>query len=322
MRYTISFLMASTAALAEPPLVVTDIPPVHSLAAAVMQGVGEPELLLEKGASEHHAQLRPSQAAGLADAGLVVWVGPELTPWLADALQVRPEGAATLALLAAKDTARQDYAAMGHEGQEEGHGEAGHDEAGHDEAGHEDHDDHSEGEDHSHAGLDPHAWLDPGNAKAWARLIAAELGRLDPENAATYAANAEAAAVAIDAADARARALLAPVQGRPLVAYHDAYGYFAAHYGLTMAGTVALGDAADTGARHLAELQARIGGLSGLCLLPEVQHDASRLAQLAETTGATLTAPLDPVGSSLPPGPQLYPELLTALAQTISSCAP
>ena len=33
-----------------------------------MGDLGTPELLLEKGASEHDFQLRPSQAAGLADA--------------------------------------------------------------------------------------------------------------------------------------------------------------------------------------------------------------------------------------------------------------
>ena len=45
----------------------------------------------------------------------------------------------------------------------------------------------------------------------------------------------------------------APVKDRPFIAFHDAYGYFTAHYGLTMAGTVSAGDAAAPGARHLAD---------------------------------------------------------------------
>ena len=38
---------------AEPPKVATDIAPVHSLAARVMQGVGTPDLIVRPGASAH-----------------------------------------------------------------------------------------------------------------------------------------------------------------------------------------------------------------------------------------------------------------------------
>ena len=90
MRYIISSAVASLActlpAWAEVPKVVTDIHPVHALVSQVMGDLGAPVLLLERGASEHDFQLRPSQAADLADADLVVWIGPELTPWLDRAL--------------------------------------------------------------------------------------------------------------------------------------------------------------------------------------------------------------------------------------------
>ncbi len=328
MRYIISLLLTSTAALAEVPSVVTDIPPVHSLAAAVMQGVGEPVLLLEKGASEHHYQLKPSQAGQIADAGLVIWVGPELTPWLDGALDNRPEGAALLTLLSAEGTYRQDFGAAkageahDHE-HEHDHEDHGHDEAAKAEDGHDDHDhhghDHAE-EGHVHEGLDPHAWLDPANGKAWAGLIAAELSRLDPENAATYAANAAAAVAAIDAADAQAAALLAPVKDRPFVAFHDAYGYFVGHYGLALAGTVALGDAGTPGAQRLAELSALVAEGGAACLFPEAQHDPALIAQLAEGTSAKVGGTLDPAGATMEPGPGLYPALLVAMAQTIADC--
>ena len=170
MRYIISFLLASTAlpALAEVPKVVTDIPPVHSLAAAVIGDLGTPVLLLDRGASPHGFQLRPSQMQAVAGADLVLWVGPELSPWLEKALSARPEGADALALLDAPGTYLQDFAA-----QED------HD---HDHAGDDDHDDTEH--DHDHTGIDPHAWLDPENVKLWTQLIATELSRLDPENAA------------------------------------------------------------------------------------------------------------------------------------------
>jgi zinc transport system substrate-binding protein len=327
MRYIISLLMTSTAALAEVPVVVTDIPPVHSLAAAVMEGVGKPELLLEKGASEHSYQLKPSQAASIANAGLVIWIGPELTPWLEAVLANRPANAASLGLLQATGTYTQGYGATG--GHDD-HAEDGAKET--EEAGHDDHDhaaeegakaDAAAADDHSghgHQGLDPHAWLDPANGRLWAGLIAAELARLDPENAATYAANAQRTVAAIDAADAQATALLASAQGKGFVAFHDAFGYYFGHYGLTMAGTIALGDASAPGAARLVGLQDMIAAGSVACLFPEVQHDPALITQLAEGTGVPVGTALDPSGAVMAPGPALYPGLLTGLAQSISEC--
>lgn len=304
MRYIITLLLTATPAVAEVPSVVTDIPPVQSLVAQVMGDLGQPELLLARGADEHDFQLKPSQARAVADAGLVVWVGPELTPWLDSALAVRPAGAAALALLDAEGTLRRAY------------GEAGPGETDED-AGN----DHGHDHGHDHGAEDPHAWLDPGNARVWLGLIAVELGRLDPEHAATYAANAAAAAEGIAALDAEVAGLLAPVKDRPILTYHDAYGYFAEHYGLRVIGSIAEGDAAAPGAAKLAGLREAVAAGLGVCLFPEMQHDPKLIAQLAEDTGTKIGAALDPVGSSLEPGPGAYAALMRGLAGAIAECA-
>jgi zinc transport system substrate-binding protein len=342
MRYIISLLLTSVAApaMAEVPRVVTDIPPVHSLVAQVMGDLGQPDLLLEKGANAHSFQLRPSQAAGLQEAGLVVWIGPEMTPWLNRALE-GTSNAKELRLLAAEGTFRQEFGAegahdhgagaghdeaghdeAGHEGHdhgteekaEAGHDDHGHDEAGHDEAGHDDH------ADHAHTGLDPHAWLDPANAGHWLGLIAAELSAQDSENAAIYAANAEKAQAELAALDSEITALLAPVKDKPLVVFHDAYGYFGGHYGLTIAASIAEGDAANPGAKHIAELEALLRE-GPVCLFPEANHDPKLVAQLAEATGLTPAGALDPEGSFIEPGAALYGQMLRAMATTIADCA-
>ena len=98
-------------AMAEVPRVMTDIPPVQALAAQVMGGLGTPGMLLDKGGDEHDLQLRPSQMRALSGAGLVVWVGQELTPGLADALAA--SGVEALALLDQPATRRMDYASGG-----------------------------------------------------------------------------------------------------------------------------------------------------------------------------------------------------------------
>ena len=287
MRHLLAMILAASPALAEVPQVVTDIPPVHALVAQVMGDLGAPVLLLERGADEHDFQLRPSQMGAVAEAGLVVWIGPELTPWLADALQARGEGGASLPLLAAEGTRRRSFV----------------DDDGHD-----------------HGGTDPHAWLDPGNATLWLNLIAGELSHLDPANAATYAANARAAQGRIEAMDGQVAALLAPFAKAPVVTFHDAYGYFFAHYGLTLADTVALGDAAAPGAARLSELRATMKTGAVLCIFPEVQHDPALVEQMAEGTGARIGGALDPVGAMLEPGPDAYAALITGTAQVLADC--
>jgi zinc transport system substrate-binding protein len=311
MRYIITLLLTATPAFSEVPSVVTDIPPVHALVAQVMGDLGQPELLLAKGADEHDFQLRPSQAGAVAGADLVVWIGPELTPWLDSALETRPDGAAELALLRAEGTRLQDYAAGHSEAEEAGHDEAedGHDPAEEEEAGEE------------HGSTDPHAWLDPGNAQVWLGSITDALVELDPENAARYRANAEAARANLAALDAEVAAILAPARDKPIVNYHDAFGYFIGHYGLTVVGSIALGDASAPGAARLAALRDEIEAGGVTCLFPEVQHDPALVTQMVEGTGARIGGALDPVGSSLEPGPGAYAALLTGLAQAIADCA-
>lgn len=275
-------------ALADAPRVVTDIPPVYALVAQVMGSLGTPDLLLDKGASEHDFQLRPSQAAALAQADLIVWAGPDLTPWLDRAVTTLGDGAPSLALLEAPQTRLQPYGAAS---------------------------------DEDGGTMDPHAWQNPANAKIWLGLIAADLGRLDPDNAATYSANADKAAAGIDALDSELKAILAPARATPLVMAHAAYGYFATTYGLNIAGSIALGDATAPGAARLSTLQTTLESTAGICLFPEPQQDPALLNQLAQATGARVGGALDPVGSTLTADPEAYARLLRGLALTIAECA-
>jgi zinc transport system substrate-binding protein len=306
MRSILTLLLTSTVAMAEVPRVVTDIPPVHSIVAMVMGDLGTPELLLGKGADEHDFQLKPSQMTAVSEAGMVVWVGPELTPWLDSALEARGGDGAVLTLFDDVGTYKINYfvSALG---EDDDHAE------GAEEEGHDDHD-------HGVGSIDPHVWLDPSTAQWWTGLIATELSRLDPGNAATYAANAEASSAAIARVDAEAKALLEPVKDRPFVTFHDAYGYYITYFGLTPAGTIALGDAASPGAARLSELRAKLEAGGVVCIFPEVQHDPALVLQMAEGTGAKVGGALDPVGSSLEAGPGAYGELIMGIARTVADC--
>lgn len=287
--------------MAAPPQVVTDMPVTASLAQQVMGDLAEVQLLLDQGADPHDFQLRPSQARALENAGLLIWMGPELTMWLDDAA-TQLGADRQMQLLRQPGTHLRDYAEGG------AHGE------GHDH-------DHSHDHDHDHSGVDPHAWLDPDNGKLWLTQIAERLTQLDPENAATYAANADAAAQALTTLDAEIAATLAPAKAQPFVTFHDAYGYFTEHYGMPGAVTVAIGDATAPSASRLREVRDQIAQSGARCAFAETGHSSRMIDTAIEGMDLKRGEDLSPEGADIAAGAGLYSQLLSDLAGRISACA-
>ncbi len=87
---------------------------------------------------------------------------------------------------------------------------------------------------------DPHVWGDVQNVMVMVAAIRDELSELQPEQAATFAANASALINALEQLDAWIRAQIAtiPASQRYLITTHDAFQYYAAAYGLTVPGTL------------------------------------------------------------------------------------
>lgn len=84
------------------PDVVVSIKPVHSLVAAIMKGVGEPQLIVDGAASPHTYNLRPSNARKLEKADVVFWVGPGLEAFLQKPLEALASKATVVELEDAK----------------------------------------------------------------------------------------------------------------------------------------------------------------------------------------------------------------------------
>ncbi|GGE36271.1 zinc ABC transporter substrate-binding protein [Primorskyibacter flagellatus] len=341
-----AFLLLGTfSALAAPPKVITDIPAVHSLVAQVMAGAGAPELLLPPGSSPHGHQLRPSEAGLLSQSELLFWIGPEQAPWIENALHDIAPDTESVPLLSVPGTRlrtgghHHDDSAPG-SAPRDGHGtdetEGTHDDDdahGHSHGG--DHaqgqandhageaggmrdEDHTAGDGHVHEGIDTHAWLDPDNARIWLPIIAQHLSAADPENSALYEANSKAAIQRVAALTDRIAGTLDGLDGGYIV-FHDAYGYFTDRFGLPPAGAISGGDAAPPGARRLAELQQSARDNDVRCLFTEPQFDGRISGRLAEALGLKI-AVLDPVGATLPPGPDLYEGLLTGIADSLRTC--
>lgn len=335
MRYSLALAcaMLATPLAADDIRVMTDFPVTHSLVSMVMGEVGTPDLLLDRGGDPHSFQLRPSQARDLAEADLIFWIGDELTPWLARALTGVEARGTVVTLIQADGLHRQDFM-HDHAHDDHGHSRDSHD---HDHAyddhdhshdshdhghAHDDHghsDDHPHG-DHAHTGLDPHAWMDTGNVQIWLDVIASELAALDPDNAETFLENASSARSEIDDLRTEIAEILAPVSTSPFVVFHDAYGYLAHEFGLTIAGTIALGDAAAPGAQRLSELRAQLQDDAAVCIFPEVNHSSRYVDVVVEGTDVRVGAELDPAGVTLEPGVQLYATLMRGIAQAIAEC--
>lgn len=324
-------LLTGAALAEEPPRVAADIAPVHSLVARVMAGVGDPSLIVTSGASPHEYSLRPSQAAALQDSDVVFWVSPALTPWLDNAIETLAGDAAVVELLEAEGTIelpfRQGALFEAHD-----HADAHHDEAHEGE----DHEDHHEGEDHAHdnedhheeeahhhkeghGAHDPHAWLSPENAGIWMDHIAETLSAADPDNADAYRANAADGQAELTALNTEIDAILDPVRGRNFIVFHDAYQYFETAFDFPASGAISISDASDPSPARIAEIQDRVVAQNITCVLSEPQFNPGIVASVMHGSQAR-TGILDPLGSDLEPGPNLYPQVLRNLARALAGC--
>lgn len=329
--------LIATPALAAPNVVAT-IKPVNSLVAGVMQGVGEPRLLVEGGNSPHTYTMRPSDAEALQNADLVFWVGPDLEFFLDEALETVSVDAKTVALehAAGISTLEPRAGGMFEEHDHEHDHDHDHDHAEGDEHhdhGDEDHD-HEHEDDHDHADadhdhdgaehdhdehIDPHLWLDPDNAKAMVVAIEEALIEADEENAAVYAKNADALLARLDELEETIEAELDPVRGTPFVVFHDAYHYFEQAFAIEASGSVTVDPQTSPGARRIADIREKIAGLNAVCVFTEPQFDPRTVDTIIEGSDARRGV-MDPLGADIADGPDLYFELLENLAVSLKSC--
>ncbi len=329
--------------------VAADIAPIHSLVVQVMQGTGTPTLLIDPSADPHTASLRPSDAKALEQAEVVFTLGEELTPWLPRIVETLAPNAKSVSLLEHAAVliefdephdhgAHDDHDAHGEHDDHDAHADhadhadhekhADHDDhhaehkdeehADHDEHGHEDHAEHVGEEAHY---LDPHAWLDLRNADAWVTKIAQTLIAADPENAKTYKRNAAAAQERIAKLEQEMEDILSSANEISYLAYHDAYGYFASHWGLESEGSLSSNEGAPPSAGDMRRAQDLIADGHVTCVLTEQQFPAKVTQVIVEGTNLPVVE-TDPLGARQVAGADLYPNLMAALATDVAGCVP
>jgi zinc transport system substrate-binding protein len=286
------------AAVPATPRVLATIKPIHSLAAAILEGVAEPKLLLSGAASPHSYALKPSNAEALSGSDAVIIVSKNLEVFLEKAIGTLPARARVielermpgLRLLPVRDA---DW--HGHEDEEER------------DAGHGDH------------GWDVHFWLDPLNAIVIAHGLAAEFAALDPEHAAHYRANAAKLEAKLLVLDAELKATLAGLSDKPFIVFHGVTQYFETRYGLNGSGAITPSPERTPGAKRLEALRASIVKAQAICVFSEPQFPPKLVQTLILGTRAKQGV-LDEVGAAIPPGPDQYFTLMRGNAESLAAC--
>ena len=220
--------------------VLASIHPLALIASAVVQGQGLVKQLVPDGVSSHDYTLRPSDRIDLANAQVVLWVGPVHEGFLVKVLSGSP--ARQIVAQKLPGILRLPQRNM---------------------------DDNSP----IPGTLDAHLWLSPANAITIARALASTLGEIEPQHAVQYRNNAEAFAKELTAVQQDLKTRLAPVSMQPYLAWHDAYQYLDAPLGLHFAGAVTAGHEQPPGARHMAVVAAHIQTQHIQCLLAEPGFD-------------------------------------------------
>jgi len=276
--------------------VLTSIKPLQLIAAAVLDGVAVPEVLLPPGASPHNYALRPSDVRKVQSVDLLYWIGPDMEGFLPRVLNGRK-----LPSVAVQDLPGlklRHFAQDNHSHAEET-------------------DDHDH--DHRPGSLDAHLWLSPVNARVIADKMAADLSAADPANAERYQRNAKAFDERLDALDQRLKKRLANVEGKPYFVFHEAFDYFEDTYGLKHAGVFAVAAEVQPGAQHVAAMRTRLQEVGKTCVFSE----PPLRPRLAETLVAGLPvklAELDALGGYTPATAQGYEQMLEKLGNDLAGC--
>lgn len=301
-------LLASALVMAGPlssasAAVVTTIRPLGFIASAIADGVTPTEVLLPDGASPHDFALRPSDIQRLRSADLVLWVGPDMEAFLTKALVPI---SATRKLAISELPAVKPLLMKGEDDDDHDHAGEAHNHAD---------DDHG----HHHGEYNMHVWLSPEVAKVTAIAIHDRLLELMPQNKDKLNANLRQFENLLTQTDKNVGNMLTPVQGKGYFVFHDAYGYFEKHYGLSPLGHFTVNPEIQPGAQRLHQIRTQLVEQKAVCVFAEPQFRPAVINAVAKGT-TVRSGTLDPLGIGIALGKDSYGKFLTQLSSQYVSC--
>lgn len=134
----------------------------------------------------------------------------------------------------------------------------------------------------------PHYWLDPENGRRIAKLFLAKFSELDQKNAAVYAANEQAFEAKLGAAEAAWQAQLATIKGKPVVAWHTSWNYFAEYTGMRIVAYMEPKPGVPPSPSHLLQVVQAVKASGAKVIIMEPFYDRKVADLVARQTGATV----------------------------------
>jgi ABC-type Zn uptake system ZnuABC Zn-binding protein ZnuA len=131
----------------------------------------------------------------------------------------------------------------------------------------------------------PHYWLDPENGRRIARLFKAKFTQLDPANAATYDRNEKDFESRLNAAEKGWQADLATIKGKPVVAWHTSWRYFAEYNGMDIVAFMEPKPGVPPSPSHLYEVIQAVKRTGAKAIVMEPFYDRKVADLVAKQTG-------------------------------------
>jgi zinc/manganese transport system substrate-binding protein len=135
---------------------------------------------------------------------------------------------------------------------------------------------------------DPHAWQSVANAKIYVANISDALVAADPVDAEAFRANAARYTAELDALDREVRSAVAqiPPEHRKVISTHDAFGYFAASYGIEFIAPTGVSTETEPSARDVAKIISQIKSAKIPAVFLENFGDPRLVSRIAAETGS------------------------------------
>ncbi len=272
-------VFASCFAYAQPQ-VSASIKPLQMIAAAISDGVALPSLIIGAGQDPHHPALKPSERRNLANADLVLWVGPRLESAFTQLLDTDSESVITAYELI--------------------------EEAGLSIA------------DNMSGSNDPHIWLSTHNSRLIAQVLAEKLITMDAQNEVAYQSNLANFMSSLDLLDADIQALVAQLPKTAFAVYHNAFNYYEQQFGLQHVASFTDNEEVQPGIRKIMQIRETLSANEVSCLLLEPENNPDEIKQLTGRDMNMVT--IDVLGFAYPLSKTAYTDFMRGLSESIKGC--
>ncbi|MEY3038511.1 MAG: High-affinity zinc uptake system protein ZnuA precursor, partial [Pseudomonadota bacterium] len=244
-------------------------------------------------ASPHDYALRPSDRRRIAEADLLIWVGPQTEPYLEKII----EASEIEAIAWQEDEEHADEPNDAHSPNQSKPNEE------------HQHDDHEA----------MHPWLSPESAEHFAEQIAELLVSKYPENSNKIEENLAKFLESIEKLNNESEVKLADKKTIGFFVFHDAYQGLVRHFDLNQVGYFTLDPSRKPGAKHLSELRSQLEENKISCVFVEPQFSPAVIEAI--TRGLNINeGKLDPLASGIEVQAGGYVAFITGLIDQFDSC--